>query len=101
MTNFAESLKASPISASVKRIEDATEKLLDTRGQTHGDYHSSCRTIQTLKDHFRLCPNWSKMDPAQRQSLDMIATKIGRILHGDPNEQDHWVDISGYAKLVG
>ena len=25
---------------------------------------------------------------------------LGRILAGDPNFHDHWLDISGYAKLV-
>ena len=30
----------------------------------------------------------------------MIAHKIGRILNGDPNYADSWVDIAGYAQLV-
>ena len=30
----------------------------------------------------------------------MIAHKIGRILAGDPNHIDHWLDIAGYATLV-
>lgn len=30
----------------------------------------------------------------------MIAHKIGRILNGDPNYADSWIDIAGYAKLV-
>ena len=29
----------------------------------------------------------------------MILHKIGRILAGDPNHKDHWVDIAGYANL--
>jgi hypothetical protein len=40
------------------------------------------------------------MDDDQREALDMIAHKIGRILNGDPNYADSWVDIAGYAKLV-
>jgi hypothetical protein len=35
----------------------------------------------------------------QRETLDMIAHKIGRILAGDPNVEDHWKDIAGYATL--
>jgi len=31
---------------------------------------------------------------------DMIANKLGRILNGDPNYADSWMDIAGYAKLV-
>jgi hypothetical protein len=30
----------------------------------------------------------------------MIAHKIGRILNGDPNYADSWIDIAGYAQLV-
>ncbi len=30
----------------------------------------------------------------------MIAHKIGRIVSGNPNVQDHWDDIAGYAKLA-
>lgn len=30
----------------------------------------------------------------------MIFHKIARILNGDPNYADSWVDIAGYAKLV-
>jgi hypothetical protein len=36
----------------------------------------------------------------QRESLDMIAHKIARILNGNPNVHDHWHDIAGYATLV-
>jgi hypothetical protein len=30
----------------------------------------------------------------------MIVHKIGRILNGDPNYDDSWADIAGYAQLV-
>jgi hypothetical protein len=30
----------------------------------------------------------------------MICHKIARILNGDPNYADSWVDIAGYAQLV-
>ena len=45
-------------------------------------------------------PNWSKLAPDQRESLEMVAHKIGRILNGDPDYHDSWRDIVGYAKLV-
>jgi hypothetical protein len=34
------------------------------------------------------------------ESLDMIANKIARIVNGDPNYLDSWVDIVGYTTLV-
>jgi hypothetical protein len=30
----------------------------------------------------------------------MIVHKIGRIVNGDPDVTDHWVDIAGYATLI-
>lgn len=36
----------------------------------------------------------------QREALEMICHKMARILNGDPNYVDSWVDIAGYAKLV-
>jgi hypothetical protein len=36
----------------------------------------------------------------QQEALDMICHKIGRIVNGDPNYADSWVDIAGYATLV-
>ena len=36
----------------------------------------------------------------QQEALDMIFHKIGRIINGDPDYTDSWVDIAGYAKLV-
>lgn len=36
----------------------------------------------------------------QAEALTMIYSKIGRILNGDPNHVDSWLDIAGYATLV-
>ena len=43
---------------------------------------------------------WDRMQDDQREALFMIAHKIGRIINGDPDYADSWVDIAGYAKLV-
>jgi hypothetical protein len=42
----------------------------------------------------------TQLYPDQLQALDMIVTKIGRILTGNPSHLDSWIDIAGYAKLV-
>jgi hypothetical protein len=41
-----------------------------------------------------------KLDDDQSEALEMIAHKIARILNGDPNYVDSWLDIAGYATLV-
>lgn len=45
-------------------------------------------------------PKWRSLDPDQKEALEMIVHKIGRILNGDPDYADSWHDIAGYAKLV-
>jgi hypothetical protein len=53
-----------------------------------------------LKNVMREMPGWRSLEYFQAQSLDATADKIGRILAGNPDFKDHWVDIQGYAALV-
>lgn len=46
------------------------------------------------------CPGWHELSCDQKEALETIATKIARILNGDPDYIDNWVDIAGYAMLV-
>lgn len=88
-----------------------TKELIATRGKTHGDYgdHARCtQAIKAIMQQFIIIRPASDtpenaydlLNDTQRESLDMIAHKIGRILAGDPDFRDHWDDIAGYAKLV-
>ena len=70
--------------------------LLNEREKTHGSFGEVARVAQRLKDEV-----WSASIPnVHQEALDMICTKMARIVCGDHNEQDHWTDIMGYAKLV-
>lgn len=75
-------------------------KLLDERKAVHGDYAETARVAQNIKAMFHDSPNWSRLSAMQIEALEMMANKLGRILNGDPDYSDHWVDIQGYAKLV-
>jgi len=75
-------------------------ELIADREATHGDYFVNTTVMQRTKDLWRGAGGWDKLTPAQRESLEMIAHKVGRILGGDPNHKDHWLDVAGYAKLV-
>jgi len=79
--------------------DKSTEALLAERGKTHGDYAVHAYITQELKRVMAEAGN-DLLTPVQRESLDMIAHKIGRILTGNPNHQDHWDDIAGYARLA-
>ena len=72
--------------------------ILDEREKTHGDFAKVARAATDLKHSFRRSPG--RMTDIQREALDLIATKLARIVCGDPNVRDHWEDIAGYANLV-
>ena len=74
--------------------------ILNERQKTHGDYYDTAAYAQQLKEVLRQGKNWTLLDDAQRETLEMAATKIGRILSGNPHEVDHWVDIAGYFQLI-
>ena len=74
--------------------------IIDEREKTHGDYHRVSNIAQELKNIIRQGDNWQILDDSQRETLEMISSKIGRILSGNPHEVDHWRDIAGYAALI-
>lgn len=76
------------------------EQILAERGKTHGDFTENGQVMQALKDTVRTCSRWRDLNPHQREALDMILHKVGRIVCGNPNTKDHWDDIAGYARLV-
>lgn len=73
------------------------QKILNEREKTHGDYGDHSIITQDLKRIIKV-HNGELVDH-QKETLDMIAHKIGRILAGDPDFRDHWADIAGYATL--
>lgn len=75
--------------------------LLAERVRTHGSFDKQAGITQALKA-VMAAPgsNWGRLSSPQREALEMIQHKIGRILVGDPNHADHWTDIAGYARLV-
>ena len=75
------------------------DSLLNQRGSTHGPRKSQSMIECNIKDAFRI-GDFESLPYDMQSSLDMIATKISRIIAGDERHMDHWVDISGYAQLV-
>jgi hypothetical protein len=75
--------------------------LIDERHKTHGDWKSTSYIAQCLKRivHQELNTRTSELDEGQLEALDMILTKIARIVCGDASHADHWDDIAGYAML--
>ena len=70
------------------------------RGERYGKFKDGSVIMQDLKNIMRETPNWEGLTPSQREALEMIQHKIGRILNGDPMYDDNWRDICGYSQLV-
>lgn len=77
-----------------------TDELLAERRKSHGDFAEHARITQNLKAIMRDTANWDRLSAVQRESLEMNAHKVGRILAGNPDIPDHWDDIAGYSRLV-
>lgn len=79
-----------------------TNEILKERGSRYGSFDTHSEITQQLKRVMRhhAASNFITLDDDQKESLEMIVHKIGRILNGDPDYSDSWHDIAGYAKLV-
>lgn len=75
---------------------------LNERGSRYGVFTGHAEVTQRLKRMigFELEARNKVLDADQQEALDMICHKIGRIINGDPNYDDSWIDIAGYAQLV-
>ena len=70
------------------------------RGSRYGSLMSNATISQGLKEILHSSSNWGAMPPDMREALDMIVHKIARIVEGDFNYDDSWIDISGYSTLI-
>ena len=74
------------------------QDVLNDRAKTHGDFEDYAETMAKLTEAVELCE--PVLSAVQKQALFMILSKISRIVNGNPNVVDHWVDIVGYTTLV-
>lgn len=86
--------------ASVTIISNSTDQLITERGTRYGKFKYGADIMQSLKDTMRDVDGWNNLTASQKEALDMIQHKIGRILNGDPTYDDSWKDIAGYATLI-
>lgn len=75
------------------------DAILAERGAIYGSFKDCAAISCGIKDVFRAAPNWNKLTAEQQEVLDQMATKCSRILSGDPDHVDNWVDIAGAATL--
>ena len=86
--------------ANEETIMTNIDQTLAERGNRYGSFAEHARITQAIKAAMADSPNWAKLADDQKEALEMIAHKAGRILNGDPDYHDSWHDIVGYTKLV-
>lgn len=82
------------------RLAQDVNALITERGNRYGKFKDGAEIMHNLKQVMRQTDGWSHCTSSQKEALDMIQHKIGRILNGDPTYDDSWKDIAGYATLI-
>ena len=81
------------------------DKVLEQRGTVYGDFRHNAQVSQeldmVLQDAYRKrsANGLPQLALHQREALRVICQKISRIATGNPDYEDNWVDIAGYAEL--
>jgi hypothetical protein len=82
--------------------ETGIDETLNERAQDYGKFKDGAALMQGIKrllaDHARAHGKTFADD--QWEALEMIVHKMARIVNGNPDKVDSWVDIAGYATLV-
>ena len=76
------------------------DAILEERGSRYGDYAEVSLVSQNIKAAMRRSRNWNTLPADMKESLEMVANKLARLLNGDPTWVDSWRDGEGYMKLV-
>ena len=82
--------------------DNDVDAILDERATTYGSFISVAGFAQDMKELIRDALDEQNicLQVDHQEALDMIASKIARIIIGDANHIDSWIDIAGYATLV-
>ena len=101
-TAFEQTNDLTPDEVTMEPNETDVDAVLDSRAQDYGKFIEGAEIMQMLKRlvHNHIDQRNKQLAFDQREALDMIIHKIGRIINGNPDKVDNWVDIAGYAKLV-
>ena len=93
---------SAPLEIEMFDFPDKVDATLDARAVDYGKFIEGAEVIQMLKRVVQNALNNRDKTLAhdQAEAMDMIIHKIGRIVNGNPDVVDHWLDIAGYAKLV-
>lgn len=103
VTTYGHTLKVDNWKPKEKENTVKIEEVLKERGTRYGSFFQHAKITQQLKSIFfshMNAHNDASLTVDQKEAIEMIMHKLGRIANGDPNYVDSWVDIAGYAQLV-
>lgn len=85
-----------------KAMGTSVDAVLDSRAKDYGKFIEGAEIMQMLKRlvHGYIERRGTPLAFDQREAIDMIIHKLGRVINGNPDKVDHWTDIAGYATLV-
>ena len=78
------------------------DAILNERARNYGSFATQAKIAQRLKHVAHTTANelGKTYDADQAEALDMIFSKIARIVNGNSDHIDSLIDSAGYAKLV-
>lgn len=77
---------------------DQLNKVLEERGNDYGDFELMAKASGELRQV--MASSGCEYSAAQQEAINMICHKLARLIFGNPNKQDTWLDIAGYATLI-
>lgn len=94
--------KGKPKPGEFIQADTNVDAILDERAGNYGPFATQAKIAQRLKHvaHTAAGEQGKTFATDQAEALDMIFSKIARILNGNPDHVDSWTDIAGYATLV-
>lgn len=75
-------------------------QMLAGRESRYGSFQNHASISQALKSVMQARSGWDRLAADQKEALEMVQHKVARILNGDPNWHDSWLDVAGYSTLV-
>ena len=93
-------VKAEPdLNFGAAQASGGVDATLTERQSQYGCYEDVAHVTQQILSALRV-GNYDELPAPMKESLHMIASKMARIVNGDPEYLDNWHDIGGYAKLI-
>ena len=77
------------------------QETLAERDQQYGSFTSFADKYIALREQLTKFSNYPLLNNQQKTAIEMILFKCTRLENGNSDHKDTWLDIAGYASLIG